>query len=116
MASAPSGRAVSTAIERLLRLTKSKALKRALGWPRVVSPAKGSILMTSAPRSASIIEHQAPAITCVQSSTFSPASGDGGMSVLPARTLAARRGGFKGALLRRRRQPRRAGPLVDHGD
>src|SRR5438309_1989378 len=44
MASAPCGLAMSTAIERLLRLTKSKALNRAFGWPRVVSPASGSIL------------------------------------------------------------------------
>src|SRR5258705_201912 len=62
MVSAPRGLARSIASERLLRLTKSKALKRALGWPRVVSPSSGSILITSAPRSASSSEHQKPAI------------------------------------------------------
>src|SRR5579859_6695345 len=71
---APSGLLRSTAMARLLRLTKSKALNLALGWPRVTSPVGGSILTTSAPRSASIIEHQAPAMTWVQSRTRRPAS------------------------------------------
>src|SRR5207253_1307710 len=54
--------------------TKSNGLKSESGRPRVVSPATVSTLITSAPRSASISEHQAPAITWVQSMTRRPSS------------------------------------------
>jgi len=58
-----------------LRLPRLTALKLGLSAPtapgirRVESPAGGSILITSAPRSASTIAQYGPAITCVTSRT-----------------------------------------------
>ena len=63
-----------------LRLPRLTALKLGLSVPtapgivRVESPLGGSILITSAPRSASSIVQKGPAITCVRSMTRSPAS------------------------------------------
>ena len=62
----------------MLRLPRLTALKLGLSVPdapgicRVESPAGGSTLMTVAPRSASIIAQNGPAITCVTSSTRRP--------------------------------------------
>src|SRR5258706_2952431 len=66
----------------MLRLPRLTALKLGLSAPtapgicRVESPAGGSILITSAPRSASSIEQNGPAMTCVTSSTRSPFSAE----------------------------------------
>src|SRR6476661_8337133 len=63
-----------------LRLPRLTALKLGLspatapGIWRVESPDGGSILITSAPRSASSIAQNGPAITCVTSRTRIPAS------------------------------------------
>src|SRR5437867_5828683 len=63
-----------------LRFPRLTALKLGLSAPtapgicRVESPAGGSILMASAPRSASSIAQNGPAITCVTSSTRNPSS------------------------------------------
>src|SRR5262245_17287011 len=66
-----------------LRFPRLTALKLWLSVPAdpaiclVESPLGGSILMTSAPRSASSIAQKGPAITCVTSSTLRPASACG---------------------------------------
>src|SRR5712671_2340930 len=63
-----------------LRLPRLTALKLGLSVPtapgicRVESPAGGSTLITSAPRSARIMAQNGPAITCVTSSTRRPVS------------------------------------------
>jgi len=63
-----------------LRLPRLTALKLGLSVPtapgivRVESPFGGSILITSAPRSASSIVQNGPAITWVRSTTRRPAS------------------------------------------
>src|SRR5262249_27118371 len=63
-----------------LRLPRLTALKLGLSIPtapgicRVESPAGGSILITSAPKSASSIAQNGPAITCVTSRTRRPSS------------------------------------------
>src|SRR5207248_11554090 len=87
-----------------LRFPRFTALKLGLSAPtapgiwRVESPAGGSILITSAPRSASSIAQKGPAITCVTSSTRSPSSAfmkpfvlDGGMLVHRAHDVRRRR-------------------------
>src|SRR5262245_37553855 len=62
-----------------LRLPRLTALKLGLSDPtapgiwRVESPAGGSILTTSAPRSARSVAQNGPAITCVTSRTRTPA-------------------------------------------
>src|ERR1700722_9471388 len=73
---------MSSVTERLLRFTPTKyALSLVPGMygganPRVSSPAPGrSILITSAPRSASICAHVGPARTRVRSKTRRPRSG-----------------------------------------
>src|SRR5437763_9912436 len=86
------------------RLPRFTALKLGLSAPtapgiwRVESPAGGSILITSAPRSASSIAQKGPAITCVTSSTRSPSSAfmkpfvlDGGILVHRAHDVRRRR-------------------------
>src|SRR5437762_3015092 len=66
-----------------LRFPRLTALKLWLSCPadpaicRVESPFGGSILMTSAPRSASSMAQKGPAMTCVTSSTLRPASARG---------------------------------------
>src|SRR6185436_9892170 len=66
----------------MLRLPRLRALKPGLSVPtapgicRVESPAGGSTLMRSAPRSASSIAQNGPAITCVTSSTRRPSRAD----------------------------------------
>src|SRR5947207_9238673 len=63
-----------------LRFPRLTALKGGLSAPTapgiclVESPAGGSILITSAPRSARSIAQNGPAITCVTSSTRKPSS------------------------------------------
>src|SRR5947209_4578388 len=63
-----------------LRFPRLTALKLGLSAPtapgicRVESPAGGSILTTSAPRSARSMAQNGPAITCVTSSTCRPSS------------------------------------------
>src|SRR5437763_4955213 len=87
-----------------LRLPRFTALKLGLSAPtapgiwRVESPAGGSILITSAPRSASSIAQKGPAITCVASSTRRPSSAfmkpfvlDGGILVHRAHDVRRRR-------------------------
>src|SRR4051812_27535024 len=75
--SRPAGVLRSMAMLRLPRLTALNAgvsLPTAPGIWRVESPARGSTLITSAPRSASSIAAYGPAITCVTASTRMPAS------------------------------------------
>src|ERR1700722_14403551 len=80
--SCPSGCAISSVTERLLRFTPTKyALSLVFGMyggakPRVPPPAPGgSILITSAPRSPSICTQVGPASTRVRSNTRKPARG-----------------------------------------
>ena len=70
---------------RFPRLTALKAgvsLPTAPGIRLVISPAGGSILMTSAPRSARSIAQNGPAMTCETSTTLRPSSA-------PLRSMAA---------------------------
>src|SRR6476660_10426633 len=70
-----------------LRLPRFTALKLGLSVPeapgiwRVESPAGGSTLTTVAPRSASIIAQNGPAITCVTSRTRMPSSAAGDLVI-----------------------------------
>ena len=78
----------------LLRLNIGKKPAPAPSSRRVLSPWIGSTLITSAPRSASIIPHVGPITMCVNSTTRNPASGCGAVS---ARTpFAAARGSSVG--------------------
>src|SRR3984885_7764277 len=92
--SCPSGCAISSVTDRLLRFTPTKyALSLVFGIygganPRVSSPAPGrSILITSAPRSPSICTQVGPASTRVRSKTRRPFSGPVG-SVMQLPPLA----------------------------
>src|SRR5437764_3206047 len=73
----------------MLRLPRLTALKLGLSVPtapsivRVESSLGGSILTTSAPRSARIIDANGPAITCVTSTTRRPASAPRFASFIP---------------------------------
>src|SRR5262245_57279774 len=70
-----------------LRLPRLTALKLGLSEPdapticRVESPDGGSILMTSAPRSARIVEQKGPAMNCVTSRTRTSSSARAGREV-----------------------------------
>src|SRR5712671_193545 len=59
----------------LLRLNTGKKPEPAASSRRVLSPASGSILMTSAPRSASTSPHAGPITMCANSTTRTPSSG-----------------------------------------
>src|SRR5258706_11080487 len=61
----------------LLRLNERKKPMPSPGSCRVLSPPGGSILITSAPRSARIIPHVGPMTMCVNSMTRTPSSGSG---------------------------------------
>src|SRR5258705_10380819 len=61
----------------LLRLKVRKKPMPRPGRLRVLSPPGGSILITSAPRSARIIPHVGPMTMCVNSMTRTPSSGSG---------------------------------------
>src|SRR5688572_416668 len=74
----PAGRLRSTHKERLLRLKVGKKPKAGPVRRRVLSPAgAGSILITSAPRSARIMPQLGPMTMWLNSSTRMPASGRG---------------------------------------
>src|SRR5687767_6350322 len=69
----------------LLRLNTGKKPAPAASRRRVLSPCTGSILITSAPRSASTRPHEGPITMCANSTTRTPASGS---------TLASREAGL----------------------
>ena len=74
----PSSLRRSNTTERLLRLTLAKYQERPFitsPWPRTVSPCGVSILMTSAPRSASSMLENGPDSTRVRSTTRMPVRG-----------------------------------------
>src|SRR5207302_6503756 len=71
----PSGRARSTARLFLLRLNTGKKPAPAASSRRVLSPASGSTLITSAPRSASTRPQDGPITMCANSTTRTPSSG-----------------------------------------
>src|SRR5260221_6171807 len=71
----PSGWARSTARLFLLRLKIGKKPAPAASRRRVLSPASGSTLMTSAPRSASTRPQEGPMTMCANSATRTPSSG-----------------------------------------
>src|SRR6185436_19635340 len=71
----PSGRARSIARLFLLRLKTGKNPAPAASRRRVLSPASGSTLITSAPRSASTRPHEGPITMCANSTTRTPSSG-----------------------------------------
>src|SRR5688572_4878410 len=65
----------STARLFLLRLNTGKKPAPAASSRRVLSPARGSTLMTSAPRSASASPQEGPITMCANSTTRTPSSG-----------------------------------------
>src|ERR1044071_2677880 len=71
----PSGRARSTARLFLLRCKTGKHPAPAASRRRVLSPAGGSTLITSAPRSASTSPQEGPITMCANSTTRTPSSG-----------------------------------------
>src|SRR6266852_2230141 len=71
----PSGRARSIARLFLLRLNTGKKPAPAASSRRVLSPASGSTLITSAPRSASTRPQDGPITMCANSTTRTPSSG-----------------------------------------
>src|SRR5882672_823253 len=71
----PSGRDRSIARLFLLRLNTGKKPAPAASRRRVLSPASGSTLMTSAPRSASTSPQDGPITMCANSTTLTPSSG-----------------------------------------
>src|SRR5689334_24025345 len=82
---------------RLLRLKTGKIAEPKPTLARVRSPSSGSTLMTSAPRSASTMEHEGPMTVWPISSTRIPASGSSpplrsGAFMPSASPLLARRG------------------------
>src|SRR5687768_7009390 len=73
--SRPSGFCRSTARLFLLRLNTGKKPAPAASRRRVLSPASGSSLITSAPRSASTSPQEGPITMCANSTTRTPSSG-----------------------------------------
>src|SRR5687767_1991479 len=73
--SRPSGFCRSTARLFLLRLNTGKKPAPAASSRRVLSPASGSTLITSAPRSASASPQEGPITMCANSTTRTPSSG-----------------------------------------
>src|SRR5918992_3133055 len=73
--SRPSGFCRSTARLFLLRLNTGKKPAPAASSRRVLSPASGSTLITSAPRSASTSPQEGPITMCANSTTRTPSSG-----------------------------------------
>src|SRR5918996_1404101 len=73
--SLPSGFCRSTARLFLLRLNTGKKPAPAASRRRVLSPASGSTLITSAPRSASTSPQEGPITMCANSTTRTPSSG-----------------------------------------
>src|SRR5919201_1464565 len=72
--SRPSGCLRSTAKLFLLRLNTGKKPAPACSSRRVLSPSRGSTLITSAPRSASISPQEGPITMCANSTTRTPSS------------------------------------------
>src|SRR5271166_665363 len=94
---------MSSVTERLLRFTPTKyALSLVPGMnggakPRVSSPEPGfSILITSAPKSASICTQVGPASTRVRSNTLMPLSGPAGSVIVSSRFRWVTDGGLRG--------------------
>src|SRR6185503_12498734 len=71
----PSAFCRSTARLFLLRLKTGKNPEPAASRRRVLSPARGSTLITSAPRSASTSPQEGPITMCANSTTRTPSSG-----------------------------------------
>src|ERR1700722_18683567 len=78
----------------LLRLNERKKPMPRPGSLRVLSPPGGSILMTSAPRSARIMPHVGPMIMCVNSMTRTPSRGRVMVSLMMNSSVERRRSGM----------------------